>query len=266
VGINSIGESMKLRIWSDIHSEFGQLKVTPREDDKETVLVIAGDFLVWTNPDDSVEQLRELAQQFKAIVYVAGNHEFYGSTHQDVIVGLRTVADSIDNLYFLDGDYCIIDDVRFIGGTLWTDMDGSASYTMARIEQGMNDYRQIKYRDRDGVVNTLRAADVVKLNAWYRGQFRTWLDVGWEGKTVVVSHHLPDYYYARAYADYDLVYAYGNTLMQDLVAKADIWIHGHAHIRQEYEIEGVHVIANPRGYVGYQTMAYTFQDDKIWEV
>jgi hypothetical protein len=262
---------MKLRIWSDVHTEFGRLEWHGREDDKETVLVIAGDFMVLPTGYDSIDDLRKLCDQFKAVIYVAGNHEFYGSFYLEALEQLRGLGDEIPNLHFLDGDYAIIDNVRFVGGTLWTDFNDADEATMAIVRYSMNDYRKIYAREIGYKKVPISPHFIYARNQFYRGEFEKWLSTPFDGKTVVVSHHLPDVSFVNGYTDGDLVYAYGNTNMDRILnLPIDLWIHGHVHIRQEYvlpsKLKGIPVVANPRGYIGAQAMAYTFVDDKIWEI
>jgi predicted phosphodiesterase len=261
---------MKLRIWSDIHNEFGVLKVTKTDDDANTVLIIAGDFFVWASPEceEMLQMLRDLAGQFKAVVYCAGNHEFYGGVYEEVIRELTAFAAGIDNFHFLDGDQVIIDDVRFVGGTLWTDLDDAEPTMMASVRYMLNDYRSIRRETYPGASPQMIDSDfIVGLNAEYRRQFIHHLSKPFDGKTVVMSHHLPDLVQALDYVGEDLAPAYGNTRMDDILTlPIDLWVHGHAHLRQEYKLGDIQVVANPRGYHGHQSMAYTFDDAKLWEI
>lgn len=36
--------------------------------------------------------------------------------------------------------------------------------------------------------------------------------------------------------------------LDDLIVKANVWIHGHTHCSFDYEVEGCRVVANPLGY------------------
>jgi Icc-related predicted phosphoesterase len=261
---------MKLRIWSDVHNEFGQLKYTKRKDDQDTVLVIAGDFTVWGDPkqlEKDLPLLDELAERFRAVVYTPGNHEFYHGVLQDVVHQIDTYALNHKNLYFLYNDFCVIDGVRFIGATFWTDMNDCDTDIMLYARVAMNDYKKIRcIRDEREVA--FYPLDAALENAKSRIAFKKFLDMDSETPTVIVTHHLPDVSRVNGYADQGLEYAYGNTKTENLrvYQNVKLWIHGHVHERQEYLLDGVRVVANPRGYYGYQDMAYTFKDDKIWEV
>jgi Icc-related predicted phosphoesterase len=272
-GSQSRAKNMKLRIWSDVHNEFGKLKWTPREDDKDTVLVIAGDWTVWNDAlqaERDSDLLVELHSAFRAIVYVAGNHEYYhGGVIQDVNAKIQAFALQHENFYFLQNDFCVIEGVRFIGATFWTDYKQADEDVMWYAYHRMNDYRQIMYFDVDkDTACSLQPKDLVSENAKSRDVFGKLLTQDEKIPTVVVTHHLPDYKHVNGYADGGLEYAYGNTDTESFFefSNLKLWIHGHVHVRQEYLLGNTWVVANPRGYIGHQTMAYTFADDKIWEV
>lgn len=58
----------------------------------------------------------------KHLVYVAGNHEFYRSDRVKTLEKLRYAANEI-NVHFLENYEAIIDGIRFLGCTLWTDFN-----------------------------------------------------------------------------------------------------------------------------------------------
>ena len=85
-------------------------------------------------------------------------------------------------------------------------------------------------------------------------QSRDWLaaklDEPFDGKTVVVTHHAPSMRsIAARYAEDPVSAAFGSNL-NDLVAKANLWIHGHTHTAFRYQIGGRipsrGVVCNPR--------------------
>lgn len=107
------------------------------------MIVLAGD--IWLK-DRGVYWARATWQNHE-IVYVAGNHEFYGSERTDVIGKLRVSAEEA-GVHFLEKDEVIINGVRFLGCTLWTDFElfGAArkEFALVRVNQVLNDFRLIK--------------------------------------------------------------------------------------------------------------------------
>lgn len=251
---------MKLRLWSDIHLEFGDLPFTPREDDKDTVLVIAGDFQKGLNNQYFLEQMIEA---FKAVVYVPGNHEYYENTIEWLDEEFYTLAEKHPTFHFLQPGVVVIDDVRFIGGTLWTDFNGNDDVTKLACSWRMNDYNFIK-RNVNGYQNMeIDPSFIQEINARHRRFFEAQLQIPFDGKTIVVSHHAPllmcgEGFFHRGYRNEHLTeYAYCNTGLENWFADYDFhyWLHGHIHKWQTHDVCGKQIIARPRGYHNYQPMA-----------
>lgn len=152
---------MKLRIYSDIHNEFRKYEVKPRtgrenslypyhfdiipkDDDKDTVLVLAGD--IDSNPYSLEEFLKAMARRFRHVVYVAGNHEYYDYPMSQVDGILKNLSNTTRNITVFDEDYdepLMIDDVMFVGDTLWTDLQNCNPVAMQAVKRGMHDFRYI---------------------------------------------------------------------------------------------------------------------------
>lgn len=252
---------MKVRLWSDVHLEFGDLPFTPRDDDKETVLVIAGDFQVGSN---SFDFLREICPKFKAVVYTCGNHEYYGQVMQHVDTDLFRLTDEIANFHFLNPGVVVIDDVRFVGATLWTDLNNNDPVIMQCAKYMMNDYRKIKYKrsvESGDAYYPITPEITCTINRDHRNFICTVLDSPHAGKTVVFTHHPPLEECAKNkfyQADDPLTFAYCNTGLEPWIAKADYWFHGHVHNWVDIEHEGCRIIARPRGYHGYEECAFDY--------
>lgn len=249
---------MKIRLWSDIHLEFGDMKFTERDIDHETVLVIAGDFQVGTNSEDFLVQL---CNRFKAVIYTTGNHEYYGQVMQTVDRDLALLSDRIPNFHFLNPGYAIIDDVKFIGATLWTDLNKNDPVIMQVAKYSMNDYRRINYRRTPDAYYPITPQITCEINAAHRKFICDEIDKGFNGKIVVVSHHPPLEECAKN-KFYDatdpLTFAYCNTGLEEWIEKCDYWFHGHIHDWSTVQFGKCQIIAKPRGYIGHQTCAYQY--------
>jgi len=106
---------MRLRVLSDLHLEHfdGHRELPPAEAD---VVVLAGDI------HRRAEGLAWARQQFPdlPILYVPGNHEFYGTSMPLLRQELALEAARYD-IELLDNRSVTIGEVRFYGTTLWTD-------------------------------------------------------------------------------------------------------------------------------------------------
>src|SRR5262249_47582473 len=132
----------RFRVFSDLHLEFSGWSPPPAPAE---AILLAGDIAVGTH---GIEWAR---RQFPGtpILYVPGNHEFYGAELPDALGALRSQARHCD-VHFLDGDECVLGGTRFLGTTLWTDyaLYGSEpaelDRAMADAAGEMNDFRMIK--------------------------------------------------------------------------------------------------------------------------
>lgn len=229
---------MKIQFFSDVHLEFGPAHLPLTDAD---VIVAAGDVNVGAQ---GVEWLKSTG---KPTVYVAGNHEYYGGDIERVQAEIRAaVAGSA--VRFLECDVAVIDGVRFLGTTLWTDFMGEDPLLMAAMHEQMNDYYQITYQGR-----ALTPQDLAAIHRASRGWLHDQLARSHPGPTVVVTHHAPLYASWRANPESEFKAAYCNNLEHLTSAPGiDLWVHGHVHARSDYRADRLHVVCNPRGYDGYQ--------------
>jgi hypothetical protein len=198
--------------------------------------------------------LKRVSFQFPHVVYVAGNHEFYHGRWDASLTHLREECAKFTNVYFLERNMKIIDDVVFVGGTLWTDMNKEDSLTMFNIRSIMNDFRVIK-KDNDNWSN-LKPADTVVRHRQTLDYIRLVVDDNKDKKCVVVGHHSPSFLSAHEmYKDDTLMNgAYHSSLEEFIMDRPQIklWTHGHTHYCFDYVIGKTRVVCNPRGYEGHE--------------
>lgn len=235
---------MRIQILSDVHLEFSMLEpvATPAD-----VVVLAGDI---GKGAQGIEWARG-AYPDKRIVYVPGNHEYYGKQRQEALAMMRITARECD-VHLLDDDELVIDGVRFLGCTLWTDfrLFGEAKQQMAMLngQHYLNDFRVIHEGDR-GHFSPAHSIELhEKSLAWLEGR----LDIPFDGKTVVVTHHLPSARSVVERFERNILSACFASELDRLFGKMDLWIHGHTHDNLDYEVNGTRVVCNPRGYVTYR--------------
>jgi len=253
---------MKLQIVSDLHLEFSDINIKNQGD--TDVLVLAGDILVaaklFRPNSESGYKFRDFLSrvsfQFPHVVYVAGNHEFYGGGHfYGTVDTLRHwCSANYGNVYFLEDETKIIDDVMFVGSTLWTDMNRGDPITLFHVKEAMNDYRAIK-NDRRGYT-PINPQDTVERHIRSKQYIETVVsNADPDQKIVVVGHHTPSQQsIAEHYrAEYYMNGAYHNRLDEYIMdnPKIKMWIHGHTHVAFDYMIGDTRVVCNPRGYDSY---------------
>ncbi len=229
---------MRIQYVSDIHLEFGPFELPKTDAD---VIVAAGDIGVGTFGLSWLDLIDG------PVIYVAGNHEYYGGDVVHTLSRLRLAAEQT-RVNFLENDSVVIGDVRFVGTTFWTDLGGSDPALMDFAALSMNDYYCIRCEDKP-----LTPDHTLKLNGEAKQWLEETLDEPFPGKTVVVTHHAPTHESWHGAPDSPIKESYCNDLVA-LIGRysIDLWIHGHIHYVSDYSCNGVRVVCNPRGYTGYQ--------------
>jgi len=237
---------VKLWVLSDLHLEVAGLDAPLVPPAGADVCVVAGDV---TN--SVTKGVRWLAENIPMpVVYVAGNHEFYRNSVVEGLAEGKEEALLHPDVHFLDDDLAVIDGVRFIGATLWTDfaLMGQQPIAMEHARRAMNDYRAISWRKNPW--ERFHPRHTFDMHEKSRRFLRDALRIPFDGQTVVVTHHCPHPGSVHEKYRGDLLNAAFCSDLSDLMSpgRPDLWIHGHTHDSFDYEAEGVKVVCNPRGY------------------
>lgn len=235
---------MRLNVLSDLHLEHAPLNVPETDAD---VVVLAGDVAPGTAGIEWM--LREL--HGRTILYVAGNHEFYGHDLPGLTARLRQAARGTA-IHVLENDALVIDGVRFLGCSLWSDFDYAGAENRANsmlvCERLVNDYKQIRASELD---RPLRAQDTRDLHVASRAWLATALAEPFDGPTVVITHHAP--IVRRRAEPHPVLDAIAGAFASDLSELMDgervgLWIFGHIHRAVDVNVNGTRVLSNQRGY------------------
>ncbi|MBU2724786.1 metallophosphoesterase [Acidithiobacillus ferridurans] len=237
---------MRIAYASDLHMEFGNPFVTDGLDGAD-VLVLAGD--VETHAGEWAYFLRRVSESFghKPIIVVMGNHEYYHGVYPDDLDRyLRALADlQLPNIHLLERESVVIDGVRFLGATLWTDFAKGTQAMSCQL--GMADF--VVIRDGDTMIGLSAQRidqDHKDTVAWLKACFHD----NWRGSNVVVTHHAPSFRSSHPrFADSRITGGFCSDLDSLIGAwKPDLWIHGHVHDPMDYRIGKTRVLCNPWGY------------------
>jgi len=233
-----------IHILSDLHLEFEDYFPSVDAD----IVILAGDIHV------GIGGFSWAREQFpdSEIIYVAGNHEFYRYTYQILLDQFRKEAKKYQ-IHFLEKDEIVLDGIRFLGCTLWTDykcFEGlSQAEAMDSLEHRLADHHLIKSIDKDGQTGYFSTQ-----HAWrVHSDSVSWLtqklfDESFDGKTVVVTHHGPSLACEHAFFGHtDFAPAFYSDL-PGLMEKSDLWVYGHTHSNLDTNINNTRLISNQRGY------------------
>jgi predicted phosphodiesterase len=226
-------EVMRIQIISDIHFEFhadaGASFVGSLDPQAVDVLVVAGDLAVGEGIGPALDLLCERYAR-AVVVYVHGNHEFYGCSRERVVAVTRAACGRHRNLRWLDAMLVEIEGVRFLGAPLWF----ARADTAPKME--MNDFLRIPKFESWVYTQNARAVEFLE------HEIR-------EGD-VVVTHHLP----AQACVSYEYVNSPLNPFfvcdLEPLILakRPALWFFGHTHTSVDVMVGATRLVCNPFGY------------------
>ena len=240
---------MRIQILSDLHLETEVYQ--PRPAAGAELLVLAGDL-------DSTWAAFDLFRDWpQPILFVAGNHEFDGRELEAAWPDLRRRCAAL-SITLLERESVVRTDahgrrIRFLGTTRWSDFDLFGAPRRAKAMRAAGYFMNLMAATRGGAPYNAAAvrADALECRAWLAAELGQ-LRGDWDS-TVVVTHFAPS---ARS-ADPRYGLQNGTASFcnadDDLLPMADVWIHGHLHCPQDYEVEHAgggrtRVVCNSRGH------------------
>ena len=228
---------MNIKLVSDLHLDFhrdgGRGLIRSLDASGVDVLVVAGDLAEAHSPVHRMG-LEMLCARFQHIVYVAGNHEYYGRTPNDVVQRRARLSSDLPRLHWLDNSAVTIDGVRFVGTTLWfPDRPNNRRYAPY-----LSDFSMIE--------------DFVPWVYEQHVAAREYLSATLRSDDVLVTHHLP--------AEASVHPRFANSTLNrfflgdisDILQERQpqLVVHGHTHETCDYKLGRTRVVCNPFGYPG----------------
>jgi predicted phosphodiesterase len=231
---------MRLHILSDSHLEFGDWTLERTDAD---VVILAGDIHQGSR---GIEWARQHFPQ-QPVIYVMGNHEFYGHDAQPLLARCRAETHG-SNIHLLENQSIQIGDVTFLGCALWTDFElwPKPAEALEAARDFMNDFKLIRTQS-----GRLHPRDTVKWHQASVAWLKTQLKMSDPEKTVIITHHAPSEKsipprYAR-----DMLNAAFASGLDALVksSRVPLWIYGHTHHCVDYKIGRTRIFSNQKGYL-----------------
>ena len=254
---------MKIQVMSDLHLEVHP-DYRPAPAPGADLLVLAGDIGSYqvgsrlAGDEFGLERFSPRRGWPVPVLFVPGNHEY---DNLDFDVAHRRLRESCDRLgiTMLEREVLVLGTVRFIGTTLWADFDALVS---AEDRAAASPARLLKKREK-----AFRAANFYLQKAGTTQQGAPLLAEGWrehalvcqawlrqalaapfDGTTVVITHFAPTLRSADPrYGVTPGTAGFCNSL-DELLPYARIWIHGHLHCPQDYQVGACRILANTLGY------------------
>lgn len=233
---------MRIAIYSDLHLEFEPFSISKTNAD---VIILAGDIST-AKFTSSTGWARQESDRLGGIpiIQIAGNHEFYHGEYSTVLEALKKGAQD-SNVHFLENESVVINGVRFVGCTFWSNFMyfNRPEITKNEVHKFLNDYRMIRYKDR--LLNPADTQDFCFESAAYLNSLPTF-----DGKSVLVTHHglspkCHDYFKFGEPNDVSLAFW---SDCEELLAGFELAIYGHTHSSLKFEVNNTRVVSNQKGY------------------
>jgi predicted phosphodiesterase len=251
---------MKIQILSDLHNEFlrngdgvplHHWLCTIPETDAE-IIILAGD--IDTGTRGAEWAIMESERLAKPVLYVLGNHEFYGYEYWSLKEKILQLCEGTQ-VFFLDSDVFTLNDVRFIGTTLWTNYKANIqvpqNLAMLSVDKLLTDHRLIKIKSGD-LSERFKPEHALAIHAKELRWLETQLAQSTDAKTVVITHHGP--HAVCQHPDFplnEMTTAFYSDL-DDLIESShiDSWVFGHTHANVDKIVFNTRIVSNQAGYPG----------------
>ncbi len=238
---------MTIQFASDLHLEFTKnkqlLDAYPLQPNGK-LLLLAGDIVPFAKMDKYKDFFNYVSDHFVKTYWVPGNHEYYG---YDLTKKMGSFKEDIKPNVHLVNDYAVQHgDTRFVFSTLWSKISPANEW---QLEQNVSDFRLIsfgRYRFTANIFTRLHEDSI----AFVFGE----LAKHNEGKTVVVTHHVPTLmHYPAQYLGSSINEAFATELHDRIFDQGpDAWIYGHHHAHvPAFNIGKTRMLTNQLGYVDY---------------
>jgi Icc-related predicted phosphoesterase len=233
---------MKIQYLSDLHYEFEFLN--PKIAKEVDVVVVAGDIMVSDAINEAMSITKILKKTDKPVIFVAGNHEFYGPEPMECVISkIKELEQQYPNFHFLNDEFIDIGEFRFIGSTLWSNLDIVNKIHKMLITSCISDFKHI-YMKNSAYINSDYMTELnSKAKMFIKESINT------DKRCIVVTHFCPHESCIDKEFKGDLLNQYFACDCEDLmISPVEAWIHGHTHRSVNTFVNDVKVVCNPRGY------------------
>jgi predicted phosphodiesterase len=216
----------------EMHADGGAGFVRALDPAGVDVLVLAGDITYGRDFDVLADTFAPLAEKYRHVLYVPGNHEYYKSSPAEVTRNVARLTDELPNVVSPDNGVAVIEGRRFVAGTMWFRREPAA----VTLKGFMTDFSII--RNFEPWVYEQNAA------------FERALDAELAPGDVVLTHHLPTpaSVWPRFVGSPLNAFFLCDMTSHIEARRPALWIHGHTHQRCDYRLGDTRVVANPLGY------------------
>ncbi len=269
---------MKIRVYSDLHLDWFVIKnpdfmekhalvegksmidlfwTPPHLDtDKDTVLILSGDIWEGIKPVlwGHFSYLKELSYRFKYILVVPGNHDYWGESIKSLVPKANNLLKdmNVQNVKYMDKDCFKVDDVLFVGTTLWTDMNKMNPLAMFDMPRIMRPDSKIIYQTFETYIDRFTSQKWVQEHYDAVDYIKMMCELNRDSKIVVITHHAPLNMLTDPAYEGDLSNAYYSSDLSNLILDNEniiLWTYGHIHYQRDVKFEHCRIVNNCVGYL-----------------
>ena len=232
---------VKFQIMSDLHIETSDeedvdpLKyITP----SANILILAGDIGRIHKYEQLKNFLTKLCSHFEFVIYILGNQEFYhvkGIERKNMVQllnDIESISQKITNLYILNRNSVVVDNVCIAGCTLWSQPTVQVPSFLVRIhEMNTETYNNLHLEDLEYIQTITKYCQEKNL------------------KLLLVTHHAPTFRVTqnKTRDKYKSLYATNLEYLMDQ-SKIHTWICGHVHMNFDFKTKGgTRLVCNQKG-------------------
>jgi len=268
-----IAPLLQFQVVSDLH-----LEMIPRDIPINTklpppltpLLVLAGDVYVGRDTERFADIMSFIGKRYQHVIYVPGNHEYYGTRSitfpmENVRESIRNICHNIPNIHFLDNATIMVNGIKFMGATMWTNIPESefpftafkmADYSVIGMRSGDNgdETRSLSPEDINAIHQASKNFFETEIRTPDTAMAQITIDTPPSHKpyVVAVTHHAPSQrYLGNWFRGDEYKPFYFATDLDELLQNPPLiaWLHGHTHSSvNDISAGGTRIIANPRGY------------------
>lgn len=219
------------------------------------ILILAGDTAEYPKNLHFIDYISSHYPKLK-IVETGSNHIYYSClklsmTMKEVDKACKAHNKINENYYYLERDIVVLDNIKFIGCSMWAKMGEGMTGYMMKIKNCLNDFRYIlaekdrrfDIKDAINLHEKSRRFIVKEVNNTPENQ-----------ECIVITHHAPFYEYHS-----EISHAFGVDMSKTInnfkkLPKA--WVAGHTHINKDKDIlvkaykKSMPILSNQFGYKG----------------
>jgi predicted phosphodiesterase len=257
---------MKIQLLSDLHNEFlrSSKKFPPHQwsgtipETDADIIILAGD--IDTGSNGAEWAIMESERLCKPILYVLGNHEFYGHEYWGLKEKILNLCEGTQ-VFCLDSGVFMLDDIRFLGATLWTnykaDIRVPQDLAMLHVDKTLADHHRIKIKSGDSI-RRFEPENALSIHLKELRWLKSQLAQSTDSKTIVITHHGPHAICQHPAFPLNEISTAFHSNLDDLIELSDIdsWVFGHTHANVDEVVFDTRIVSNQAGYPGENVSSF----------